>query len=123
MYKETAESREEAIALSLDRYGMLDFAFIAKATGHTLAEIPAYLGDLVYEDPETSAWEIAPTYLSGNVRKKLEIAKQARRSDPKWQRNVDALIYVQPEPIPPEEIKVLLGAPWIPTEIHHSVLP
>jgi N12 class adenine-specific DNA methylase len=116
VYKETAESREEAIALSLDRYGTLDFAFIARATGKAEDEIANYLGDLVYEDPETGAWEIAPNYLSGNVRKKLEVAQKALRSDPKWQRNVDALEKVLPEPIAPEDIKVLLGAPWIPVK-------
>lgn len=114
VYKETAESREEAIALSLDRYGSIDFPFIAKATGLPVDEVEAYLGDLIYQDPEEQTWQIAPQYLSGNVRKKLEIAQKALRADPKWQRNVDALEKVQPEPIPPEDIKVLLGAPWVP---------
>ncbi|MEV0982310.1 DEAD/DEAH box helicase family protein [Streptomyces sp. NPDC049915] len=32
------------------------------------------------------------------------------------QRHVDALREVQPEPLPPEDIKAKLGAPWIPVE-------
>ena len=72
--------------------------------------------------PEDQCFEIAPTYLSGNVRKKLEMARKARLDDPKWQRNVDALEKVQPAPIPPEEITVLLGAPWIPVRSSHAVL-
>ena len=48
------------------------------------------------------------------MRKKLEVAQRALRSDAKWQRNVDALKSVLPEPIAPEDIKVLLGAPWSP---------
>ena len=119
VYKETAESREEAIALSLDRSGFLDFAFIARATGQAEEAIAEYLGDLVFEDPEMQRFEIAPNYLSGNVRHKLEIARRALLSDSKWQRNVDALEKVQPEPIAPEDIKVLLGAPWIP--VHYIV--
>jgi N12 class adenine-specific DNA methylase len=114
IYKETADSPAEAIALSLDRYGRLDFTFIAQATGQPEEAIAGYLGDLAYEDPETQRWEIAPLYLSGNVRRKLDIARKALRSDPKWQRNVEALKKVQPAPIPPEKIKVFLGAPWIP---------
>jgi N12 class adenine-specific DNA methylase/SAM-dependent methyltransferase len=114
VYKETAESPEEAIALSLDRYGSLDFAFIASATGRSEETVAEYLGDLVYEDPAEQRFEIAPTYLSGNVRHKLEVAGKALRSDPKWQRNVDALQKIQPEPIAPDDIKVLLGAPWVP---------
>ena len=114
VYKETAESREEAIALSLDRYGHLNVAFIAQATGQPEEAIVEYLGDLVFEDPQQQRFEIAPHYLSGNVRHKLDIARKVLLSDPKWQRNVDALEKVQPEPIAPEDIKVLLGAPWIP---------
>jgi N12 class adenine-specific DNA methylase len=114
VYKEMADSREEAIALSLDQYGSVNFTFIAKATGMHEEEIANYLGALVYEDPQDHTWEIAPNYLSGNVRKKLEIAQKALQSDSKWQRNVNALLNVQPEPIAPEDIKVLLGAPWIP---------
>ena len=114
VYKETAESPEEAIALSLDRYGSLNIPFIANATGQAEEAVAQYLGDLVYENPEDHCFEIAPTYLSGNVRKKLEVAQKARLDDPKWQRNVEALEKVQPAPIPPEEITVLLGAPWIP---------
>ncbi|MFL5625472.1 MAG: DEAD/DEAH box helicase family protein, partial [Ktedonobacteraceae bacterium] len=116
VYKETAESREEAMALSLDRFGTINFAFIAKATSQSVDTVAEYLGDLVYEDPEEYTWEIAPNYLSGNVRKKLDVARRALQSDTKWQRNVDALEKVQPEPIAPEDIKVLLGAPWIPVE-------
>ncbi|GHP00684.1 hypothetical protein KSF_107310 [Reticulibacter mediterranei] len=116
VYKETAESREEALALSLDRFGRVDFAFIARATGQPLDAVASYLGELVYEDPETQLWQIAPIYLSGNVRHKLEVARRALRTESKWQRNVEALERVQPTPIPPEHIKVLLGAPWIPAK-------
>jgi N12 class adenine-specific DNA methylase len=116
VYKETAESREEAIALSLDRYGQLDLGFIATATGQPEEQVADFLGELVYQDPATQRWEIAPHYLSGNVRKKLEVAEKALCSDARWQRNVEALRKVQPEPIAPEEIKVLLGAPWIPVQ-------
>jgi len=119
VYKETAESREEAIALSLDRHGSVNFTFIAKATGMREDEVANYLGDLVYEDPQEHTWEIAPNYLSGNVRKKLEFAQKALQSNLQWQRNVDALSKVQPEPIAPEDIKVLLGAPWIP--VNHII--
>jgi N12 class adenine-specific DNA methylase/SAM-dependent methyltransferase len=115
IYKERADSREEAIALSLDRYGRLDFPFIARLTGRPVEQIAEYLGELVYEDPERQEWEIAPLYLSGNVRHKLEVARKAAQADPqRWQRNIEALEPVQPAPIPPEQITVLLGAPWLP---------
>jgi N12 class adenine-specific DNA methylase/SAM-dependent methyltransferase len=116
VYKDIADSPEEAIALSLDRYGTLHFPFIARITGQPEEAVAAYLGDLVYENPEEQRFEIAPTYLSGNVRRKLDIVRKALLSDPKWQRNVEALEKVQPDPIPPEDIKVLLGAPWIPVK-------
>ena len=41
------------------------------------SEIIAELGDLIYQDPDTGAWQTADAYLSGNVRAKLSIAEAA----------------------------------------------
>ena len=71
----------------------------------------AELGDLIYQDPETQAWETADVYLSGNVRAKLVAAEAA---GPAFKRNAEALRRVQPEDVLPGEIDANLGAPWIP---------
>ena len=114
--KDRADSPAEALALCLDEYGTLDLERI----GHLLAiapeEVPALLGTLIYEHPH-AGWQLASEYLSGNVRDKLDEARQAAERQPeRYSRNVTALEAVIPEDLLPEEIKAILGAPWLPTK-------
>lgn len=112
----TAQSAEQGLLLSLDQKGRVDLGHIAHLTGKSLEEILDELGDLLYQDPDTQAWETADVYLSGNVRAKLARAEQAGAG---YQRNADALRLVQPADLLPGNIDVNLGAPWIPaTDIH-----
>lgn len=60
----------------------------------------------------------ADEYLSGNVRKKLEIAKKSAELYPDdYTVNVEALEKVQPVDLKANEITVSLGTTWIPIEI------
>ena len=63
------------------------------------------------------AWRTADAYLSGPVRKKLEIAIDAAFEDPRFERNVEALKEALPEDLKPSEITARLGAPWIPADV------
>jgi N12 class adenine-specific DNA methylase len=74
-------------------------------------QIIAELGDLIYQDPDTGAWQTADAYLSGNVRAKLATAEAAGAA---YTRNAEALRLVQPEDVLPGDIDAHLGAPWIP---------
>jgi N12 class adenine-specific DNA methylase len=107
----TVTSAEEGLLVSLDRRGLVDFPFIASLYGKDEETIIAELGDLIFHDPETRTWETADSYLSGNVRAKLKIARAA---GPSYARNTEALSLVQPEDILPGDIDANLGAPWIP---------
>ena len=71
----------------------------------------AELGDLIYQDPESKAWQTADEYLSGNVREKL---KTANAAGPQFARNAEALADVQPEDVLPGDIDANLGSAWIP---------
>ena len=55
-------------------------------------------------------------YLSGNVRKKLTDAQEAVAHNPEFTENIEALLQVQPEDIPAEEIDVKIGSIWVPPE-------
>ena len=102
------------LALCLDEHGTLDLAVIGKLLDIPEGHVPGHLGDLIYEDPATSVWQTASEYLSGNVRTKLDQAHRAAESEPeRFSRNVTALETVMPEDLLPEEIKAILGAPWI----------
>lgn len=65
------------------------------------------------EDP---VYQTAEEYLSGNVRQKLEQARQAAALDPVYRANADALAAVQPKELTASEINVHLGTTWIPAD-------
>ena len=66
-------------------------------------------------DAETSQWETADDYLSGDVAHKFRVVKKLRCAD--LAGNLAALQAAQPTPLGPGEIRLKLGAPWMPTDI------
>ena len=77
---------------------------------------------LIYQDPHTGGYHPADEYLSGNVREKLKEAERARESDPRFDRNVEALKKVQPKPLTIHEIQPNLGQTWIPMKVYKGFL-
>jgi N12 class adenine-specific DNA methylase len=104
-------SAEEGLLVSLNQLGKVDLPSIASLYHAPEPRIIAELGDLIYQDPATGAWQTADQYLSGNVRAKLTRAEAA---GPAYARNASALRKVQPEDVLPGDIDANLGAPWIP---------
>ena len=102
---------EEGLLVSLNQRGAVDLPFISALYGKPEEKITEELGDLVYRDPESKAWQTADAYLSGNVRAKLA---QAEAAGAEYTRNAEALRKVQPEDVLPGDIDANLGAPWIP---------
>ncbi|MGO2193945.1 MAG: helicase-related protein [Brachybacterium sp.] len=116
------ETPADAIAVSLDRTGGIDLPLIADMLGMGESEARAALGGLVFTDPETDELVHAPAYLSGDVRTKLDAARERATADPAFQTNVDALTEVLPETLGVEDITARLGAVWISAEIHEQFL-
>ncbi len=108
-------SAEEGLLVSLNQRGTVDLPFIATLYGKPEEQVIAELGDLIFHDPESKAWQTADAYLSGNVRAKLAAAE---RAGPAYARNAEALRSVQPEDVLPGDIDANLGAPWIPEQRH-----
>ncbi len=108
------DSGAEAVAVCLDESGALALPRIAELLGTDEESARAELDALVWSDPATGALVPASTYLSGNVRMKLEAARAAAASDARWEANVAALTAVLPRQLGPGEISAGLGAPWIP---------
>ncbi|WP_042404418.1 hypothetical protein [Streptacidiphilus carbonis] len=113
----SAQTPEEALSLCLNFKNTVDVPTIAQLLGIEEDQVQAALGELVFPDPDTADLLPRGTYLSGPVVDKLErvefLLSQGRDD---LQRHVDALRQVQPEPLPPEDIKAKLGVPWIPVE-------
>jgi N12 class adenine-specific DNA methylase len=107
----SVSSAEEGLLVSLDRKGTVDLPYIASLYGKPDQQVIAELGELIYREPESKAWQTADAYLSGDVRVKLAAALKA---GPDYARNAEALRAVQPEDVLPGDIDANLGAPWIP---------
>lgn len=104
---------QDAMFVSLNQLGRLDIDDIARLAGTDRDTVISDLGTAIYDHPG-KGWVPADEYLSGNVVRKLKEAQAAAISNQKYQRNVDALLAVQPRPLGPKEISVRLGANWIP---------
>lgn len=110
----TITSTQDALVYTLDEKGVLDIDRIAQVTNKSREQVITELGDQIYSDPTTNQWDLAETYLSGNVVEKLATAKAAAKNNSTYNRNVKALEAVQPAPIAPNDISSNMGAAWIP---------
>ena len=86
---------------------------IKKFTGKTEAELTEELAGVIFKNPIGEKWEPSDEYLSGNVREKLQTAKQFAEDHPEYQVNVQYLEQVQPKDLDASEIEARLGATWI----------
>ena len=111
------ETAKDALLASLNYRGKVDRGYMESVYNKPIAEIFEELGDVVYEDPQ-SGFVMADDYLSGDVKTKLEEAKEAALDDPRFARNVAALEKVIPEDKKPSEITVSIGAKFVPAEIY-----
>lgn len=112
-----ADTVEQGLLIGLRQEASVNPEKIARLTGMDLEEVHDQLASsgLAFEDP-SAGWQTASQYLSGNVRKKLEIARHAAASDPRYIPNVAALEKAQPADVDFADIEVRLGTPWIPAK-------
>lgn len=108
-----ADTAKDALVTSLTERGRVDMQLMESLYGKPSADILTELGDLVFDDPNDGL-VTRDEYLSGNVKKKLAEARQKAQSDPAFERNVRALEEVQPADIEPCDIKIRIGAHWLP---------
>ncbi len=111
----SVETASEALLISLNEFGRLEWTRMEALTRRLPSELQYELGSLIYRNPEGGEWETADHYLSGNVRAKLQAAEAASLSDPRFERNAEALRWIQPEDLLPGDIEARLGSTWIPT--------
>ena len=103
----------EALQVSMNKYGYVNIPYMSRICSETENSLKKSLKDVIYKDPETENWVTADEYLSGEVRKKLEIAKKKADENPFYEENVKALEAVQPEWVDAASIDVRLGMTWI----------
>lgn len=115
------DTAAEALVVSLAEHGGIDLAYMQQLSGKTQEELVKDLSGLMFRVPgmgteEDPVYQTAEEYLSGNVRQKLEQARQAAALDPVYRANADALAAVQPKELTASEISVHLGTTWIPAD-------
>lgn len=113
----SATNPEDAYFVSIDRKGVPDLEYMEEISGIGQEELlEELLGVRVFFDPANGSLIRADHYLSGNVWRKLEDARQAAQLNDQYLRNVDALVAVQPTRVPFQDITINLGASWIPAD-------
>lgn len=111
------ETAQDALLVCLGEMGAVDIPTIAGLAGMEEDQVIEELDGLIFLDPKSNIWQTSESYLSGNVREKLNIARLALDLDPLFLRNVKALEESLPIALKPSQIKVHLGAMWLPAEI------
>jgi N12 class adenine-specific DNA methylase len=131
----SVDTASEALALSIAEKARVDMDYMASLTGKTPDELAGELKGVIFrdlgeQDPasvpkafynlEKIPFVTADEYLSGNVRRKLRLAKALAEMRPdlaeKIAPNIEALKAAQPKDLDASEIEVRLGATWIGRE-------
>ena len=120
----SVSTASEALAVSIGEKARVDMDFMCELTGKTEQELFEELKGVIFLNPEYTnengndeRYLPADEYLSGNVRKKLELARRTAELYPDdYNINVEMLEKVQPQDLTASEISVRLGATWLPPE-------
>ena len=120
----TAQTPEEALAVSLNTRGRVDVDYMASLLEKPKNEVVQSLvsSGQVFLNPETRKFEGRAQYLSGTVKEKLRRAQEAAEENPAYQANVAALEEVQPERVSAGDIHLSMGSTWIPEDVMNEGL-
>lgn len=113
----TADTPIDALNVSLNTKARVDTKYMSELLNMDENEVIKQLKGVIYKNPSTKHYETAAEYLSGNVVKKLEIAKSFKRG---YEENVKALEKVQPVKLKATEIEISLGATWVPMDVYEG---
>lgn len=116
-----ADTPAEALTVSLVELGRVDEQRIGALLGRPAQAALSELENdgLVFHDPDARQWKTADEYLSGDVRRKLVVARTAGQ---RYARNVAALTAVIPADLTPSEIGARVGSTWIPCADYEAFL-
>jgi N12 class adenine-specific DNA methylase/adenine-specific DNA methylase len=131
----SVDTASEALALSIAEKARIDMDYMATLTGKTPEALADELRGVIFrdlgeQDPasvpkafyklDKIPFVTADEYLSGNVRRKLRLARALAEMRPdlaeKIAPNIEALEAAQPKDLDASEIEVRLGATWIDKE-------
>lgn len=116
---EQAETIKDALLIALRENGRVDFSRMSRLLHRPAEDIQAELREQgqIFLNPSTEEWEIRDRYLTGNVRAKLERAKEAAQTDARFTPNVEALSAAMPPDIEAVDIGIRFGSSWVPAQV------
>lgn len=116
-----------ALASCINTNGSVDMAWMMNASGLALDELTEALEGAIYQDPavydiyhaDDQGWMLRAQYLSGNIKTKLETAKELNsKYNGRFEANITALKAAMPAKVDFEMIGFGLGSPWIPEKYY-----
>ena len=139
----SVDTASEALAVSISEKARVDMEYMAELSGKSEEELAADLSGVIFRDiqcaeeaaaipkafvqVEQFPFVAANEYLSGNVRRKLRMAKALyevlpAEKKPLIAKNIEALEAVQPVDLTAAEIGVRIGANWIPIDVYQKFM-
>lgn len=139
----SVDTASEALAVSISEKARVDMEYMAELSGKSREELAADLSGVIFRDIQCAEdadaipkafvqleqfhFVAADEYLSGNVRRKLRMARALYEVLPAEEKNriaknIEALEAVQPVDLTAAEIGVRIGANWVPTEIYQQFM-
>ena len=139
----SVDTASEALAVSISEKARVDMAYMAQLSGKSESELETELSGVIFRDIQYATdpdlipkafvdlekfpFVTADEYLSGNVRKKLQMLRALETVLPaeeksRLQTSIAAMEAVQPEDLTAVEIGVRIGATWIPPEIYKQFM-
>ena len=124
----TAESPEEALSASLNRYGGVNLPYMESLCDMAQADMLEALKGRVYYNPMAEGYEIADRFIAGNVVVKAkEVEEWVKGHEghgmmPQAREALAALKEAMPEQIPFEDLDFNFGERWIPTGVYAAYM-
>ena len=139
----SVDTASEALAVSISEKARVDMEYMAELSEKSEEELAADLSGVIFRDiqcaeeaaaipkafvqVEQFPFVAANEYLSGNVRRKLRMAKALyevlpAEKKPLIAKNIEALEAVQPVDLTAAEIGVRIGANWIPIDVYQKFM-
>ena len=120
------DTPEEALTLSMAEKGRVDFEYMQSLTDMSRDDLIAELRGQIFPVPELSGEEIIyqekSEYLSGDIYKKLDSAREAAKNNSMYEFNVAMLEKTIPEPLKAGDIDIKIGATWIDPKYYEQFM-
>ena len=123
-----AESPEEALSASLNRYGGVNLPYMESLCDMARTDMLEALKGRVYYNPLAEGYEIADRFIAGNVvvkAREMEEWVKGHEGDemmPQVREALEALRENIPEQIPFEDLDFNFGERWIPTGVYAAYM-